>query len=187
HLLLARPGTYDVVVSEPSNPWISDVSSLFTREFLELGKSRLKPGGVWSQWLQLYGLDGADLRSLLRTYAEVYPHVLVYVTPDRSDLVLLGSEAPLAVDAASSRLHAYPALTAELSRIGLRSQAALSSLLLMDRAAVIALAGDAELNTDDNMLIEYSAPLHMHRDTRAENFELLVRHAGLSGGLAYAR
>lgn len=188
HLLLARPGTYDVVVSEPSNPWISDVSSLFTREFLELGKSRLKPGGVWSQWLQLYGLDGADLRSLLRTYAEVYPHVLVYVTPDRSDLVLLGSEAPLAVDeSASARLQAYPALTAELSRIGILSQAALSSLLLMDRPAVLALAGDAALNTDDNMRIEHSAPLHMYRDTRAENFELLARHAGLSAGLAFAR
>lgn len=143
---------------------------------------------MWSQWLQLYGLDGADLRSLLRTYAEVYPHVLVYVTPDRSDLVLLGSEAPLAVDeSASARLQAYPALTAELSRIGILSQAALSSLLLMDRPAVLALAGDAALNTDDNMRIEHSAPLHMYRDTRAENFELLARHAGLSAGLAFAR
>lgn len=188
HLLLARPGAYDVVVSEPSNPWISGVSNLFTREFLELGKSRLEPGGVWSQWLPMYGLDGRGLRSLLKTYADVYPHVLVYVTPDYSDLVLLGSDAPLTPDEASTaRLGALPALTAELSGVGIRSPAELASLLLMDREAVVALAGDAVANTDDNMIIEFAAPLTMYRETRAENLELLMRYASLPAGRSRAR
>ena len=56
HVLLAEPHTYDVIVSEPSNPWITGVSNLFTQEFFEMGKSRLKPGGVWGQWVQMYGM-----------------------------------------------------------------------------------------------------------------------------------
>jgi len=60
HVLLAEPGSYDVIVSEPSNPWITGVSNLFTREFLEIGKTRLREGGVWSQWIQMYGMAPED-------------------------------------------------------------------------------------------------------------------------------
>ena len=73
HVLLTAPETYDVIVSEPSNPWISGVSNLFTREFFELGRRRLKPGGVWSQWVQMYGMNPDDLGTLLKTFGTVYP------------------------------------------------------------------------------------------------------------------
>ena len=72
HLLRAAAGTYDLVVSEPSNPYLSGVANLFTREFWEMGKTRLKPGGVWAQWIQLYGMGPDELRGLLRTFAGVY-------------------------------------------------------------------------------------------------------------------
>ena len=75
------------------------MSNLFTREFFELGKSRLKPGGVWSQWIQMYGMSTDDLRTLLATFAEVYPHVNVYATIEDSDLVLVASESPAPRDA----------------------------------------------------------------------------------------
>jgi spermidine synthase len=71
HLVRTPPGTYDLIVSEPSNPWLTGVSNLFTREFFEMGKSRLAPGGIWSQWVQMYGLDLRDLRAVMRTFAEV--------------------------------------------------------------------------------------------------------------------
>ncbi|MCA9573374.1 MAG: hypothetical protein KC656_36310, partial [Myxococcales bacterium] len=80
HLTLAPEGHYDLVVAEPSNPWLSGVSNLFTREFFELGASRLAPGGVWSQWVQMYGMGNEDLRSLLGTFASVFPYVRLFST-----------------------------------------------------------------------------------------------------------
>src|SRR5690606_37943384 len=80
-----------------------------------------------------------------------------------------------------ARLAAQPALTAELSAIGIRSPAELASLLLMDRPAAVALAGDAVAHTDDNMIIEFAAPLNMYRQTRPENLELAMPSARLPG------
>jgi spermidine synthase len=183
HLLLTGPGRYDIVVSEPSNPWISGVANLFTKEFLQLGKTRLKPGGVWSQWIQMYGMDSLDLQSMLRTFADVYPHVLVYASMDPADLVVIGSEAPLdLMQERTMRLLEHHGLTADLVRVGVRSNIEMASLFLMDRSSVMTMTEGSPLNTDDNMLIEYSAPLNLHRDTRRENLEMLMEHASLPDG-----
>jgi len=175
HLLLAETDRYDIIVSEPSNPWISGVSHLFTREFLELGKSRLKPGGAWSQWVPMYGMDSRDLRSILKTFAEVYPHVLVYATIENADLVLVGSVSPLqAAQGVANHLFDQPAVAAELQRANINSAVGLNSLLLMDRADIVAMSAGVPLNTDDNMFIEYSTSRKPHLDTGSENFAFLL-------------
>lgn len=180
HLLLAEPGSYDVVVSEPSNPWISGVASLFTQEFLELGKSRLKPGGVWSQWVPVYGMSSQDLQTLLRTYAEVYPHVLVYAAIDYGDLVVIGSQSPLQPTLENARdFLGDVGLARELGEIGIVSDLDLLSLFLLDQRDVVAMGEGVPVNTDDNMLIEYSAPKSLHLETRMENFDLLLARARL--------
>jgi len=178
HVLLSPPASYDVIVSEPSNPWISGVSNLFTREFLEIGKSRLKPGGVWSQWVQMYGMDSDDLRTLLHTFAEVYPHVIVYATIEDADLVLVGSESLLEpTEERAASLLRWPRVRDELVEIDMAEPLKIVSLFQMDREAVLTMAADSPLNTDDNMIIEYSAPLHLHVETQDENFDVLRRHA----------
>lgn len=178
HLLLSPPSSFDVVVSEPSNPWISGVANLFTREFIELGKTRLKPGGVWSQWIQMYGMDREDLLSLLKTFKDVYPHVLVYASIDYADLVVVGSESPLDTSAeAATRALERHGLTEDLGRVGIYSFVELASLLIMDGVSIETISSGVPLNTDDNMIIEYSAPLNLHRETREENFEVLLSNA----------
>lgn len=88
--LLQSPDRYDVIVSEPSNPWVTGVEMLYSVEFLEAAKSRLTPGGVYAQWFHLYETDQAVVDLVLRTYAAVFPHVSVWFTMDR-DLLLLGA------------------------------------------------------------------------------------------------
>jgi spermidine synthase len=180
HVLLAAPGTYDVIVSEPSNPWISGVSNLFTREFFELGKSRLKPGGVWSQWVQMYGMDTRDLRTLLKTFTEVYPHVVVFATIEDADLVLIGSDSPLvpSPDQAAT-LFRWPKVVSQLAEVGVEGPMDIVAMFQLDREAIRKMAGDVRLNTDDNMAIEYSAPLNLHVDTSPANFDLLLQYAKL--------
>jgi spermidine synthase len=180
HLLLTPEQHYDVIVSEPSNPWISGVSNLFTREFWQMGKKRLKPGGVWSQWVQMYGMDDSDLRALLATFADVYPHVIVYATIEDADLVLVGSDSPLApTPAMGARLLQHPAVAEELAVVDIDDPLDLVALFQMDRDAVLEMTEGAPLNTDDNMLIEYSAPLHLHVDTSHDNFRMLIKNAGI--------
>ena len=180
HVLLSPEETYDVIISEPSNPWITGVSNLFTREFLEIGKSRLKEGGVWSQWVQMYGMDENDLRTLLATFAEVYPYVLVYATIEDADLVLIGSEHPIQPDLDSAqRLLDWPKVKKEMALIEMHKPLDLVAIYQMGRDEILEIAGDVELNTDDNMKIEYSAPMHLHVDTQDENFALLIQAAAV--------
>lgn len=181
HVLLSEPGTYDVIVSEPSNPWLTGVSNLFTKEFLEIGKTRLKPGGVWAQWVQLYGMDDKDVQSLLGTFADVYPHMVVYAAAEDADLVVIGSERPLEPtwEAAERLLDPERGLEAELAAVKLTTPADVMSQLLLQHEQVLKIAGDAERNTDDNMRIEYRAPLHLHKDTQFENVSMLYRNAVL--------
>ncbi|MEN0062558.1 MAG: fused MFS/spermidine synthase [Myxococcota bacterium] len=178
HILLTEPGTYDVIVSEPSNPWITGVSNLFTRDFFELGRSRLKPGGVWSQWIQMYGMSSDDLRTLLRTVAEVFPYVNVYATIEDSDLVLVASDKPLEPTMTrAGHLLSWPKVRDELAIVEIDSPADLVSLHQFDQDAIHQLSEGAPLNTDDNMIIEYSAPRNLHRDTQDENLALITDHA----------
>ncbi len=176
-VFLTPPGTYDVIVSEPPNPWITGVSNLFTQEFLELGKSRLKPGGVWSQWVQMYGMDTRDLRTLIRTFATVYPHILLYATIEDADLVLVGSDSPLVPNrAAAQHLLDWPKVGDELQIVGIEDALDIIALYQMDREKMLELSGPGPLNTDDNMIIEYSAPMNLHAETAGDNFELLLKY-----------
>jgi len=180
HLLLAEPASYDLIVSEPSNPWISGVANLFTREFLELGKSRLKPGGVWSQWVPIYGMDDRDLGSILGTFAEVFPYVAVYSSIVNADLVVIGSESPLRpTENAAKRLLDRPAVAAELRRAQVGSVFDLVGLFLMGRDEILDLAEGLPANTDDNMFIEYSTSKKLHLDSGRENYAMLLERARL--------
>ena len=68
---------YDMIVSEPTNPWISGVGNLYTREFFEACKAHLRPGGVVTLFVQLYETNEAVVRSELRTFFDAFPHSVV--------------------------------------------------------------------------------------------------------------
>ncbi len=176
HLVL-YDGVYDVIINEPSNPWISGVSNLFTKEFLELGRSRLSADGVFCQWLQIYGMGQDDLRSLIRTFVDVFPHVSVWYALDDSDVLLVGSRGR--VDALGADLQELFAgrVGDDLSRIGIDHPYDLLTYQRMDRADLIEVAGDVGPNTDDNVRIEFSAPRYLHYSTAERNSELLEEHA----------
>ncbi len=172
HVLLSPEQSYDVIISEPSNPWLTGVSNLFTREFFALGKSRLRPGGVWSQWVQMYGMDYEDLLSLLRTFSETYAYVTLFSTIEDADLVLVGSDAPLELEIGrvEGMIRASEAVAIDLAQVKVWSAYDLLALYHLDRDGILAQAGETALNTDDNMRIEYSAPRHLYDDTSEENF-----------------
>jgi len=145
--LLRSEQRYDVIASEPSNPWVTGVEMLFSREFLTAARDRLRPGGVYCQWFHAYENDTEVIALVLRTYASVFDHVAVWYALG-PDLLLLGFDDPgHALDLARLRERAgRPDFAAGLARAGVASFPALLAheLLPLDVVNAARLPGDVQ-------------------------------------------
>lgn len=124
--LLRSEGKWDVIASEPSNPWVTGVEMLYSVDFLEAVRERLAPGGVFAQWFHLYELDEQIAALVLRNYAAAFPHVSVWFTMS-NDVLLLAFDRPgraMNLDALEAR-YRQPDFAAAFERLGVESFAAL--------------------------------------------------------------
>jgi spermidine synthase len=87
--LLRSEGRFGLIASEPSNPWVTGVEMLYSREFLEAARSRLTPGGIYAQWFHLYEVDAKTVEIVAATYASVFDQVAVWFASG-PDILLLG-------------------------------------------------------------------------------------------------
>src|SRR6185503_13543546 len=149
---------YDVVVSEPSNPWMAGVAALFTQDFFLAVRARLEPGGLFCQWAHTYDISDADLRSIVATFRAVFPDGTMWLAGD-GDLLLVGSDAPLdlRLDAMSTTWQ-RPGVREDLERVALRERFALLSLYVGGPAEMSRYAAGAAVQTDDRMALEFSGP-----------------------------
>jgi predicted membrane-bound spermidine synthase len=108
---------YDIIVSEPSNPWVSGVASLFTQEFYERLQEYMNDGAVMSQWLHTYEMDSATLTSILKAVSHTFPDFVVYTTID-TDIVLIARKGGAAGRFQAEAL-GYPGLAPLLQRLKL--------------------------------------------------------------------
>jgi spermidine synthase/MFS family permease len=113
---------YDIIMSEPSNPWITGVSDLFTTDHFRIAKRALKPDGIYCQWVQLYELSPANIKTIYRTFASQFRYVVVFAAENlSSDTVVLGSDVPLPLDLGRvQRAYDLPGVAAMLdeARVG---------------------------------------------------------------------
>lgn len=179
NFLLTSEKTYDVIVSEPSNPWRTFASNLFTKEFYELARRRLKPGGVFCSWVQLYSLPPDLFKAVVRTFSSVFPNVNVYMSASAHDLIMIGSEEPVApvLDRIGGRLTATR-VGNDTARMKIDSAFDLLTYRMLGDAETRAFAGEGPLNTDDNALLEFQSPLFIYTATHMANTRALVAHLG---------
>jgi spermidine synthase len=151
---------YDVIISEPSNPWITGVSNLFTRDYWQLAQRRLAGDGVFCQWAQLYELSPKNIKTILRTFGDVFPYTYVFSAEDlSSDVILVATNHPLRLDRTHvARNFENPTLRAELKRADVHSPDDVLAYLLLTPDEIPAFTAGAGINTDDNALIEFAAP-----------------------------
>jgi len=171
--LRVTPNRYDIIVSEPSHPWVPGVANLFTEEFFELGRARLREDGIWVQWVQIYQLSTESLRSVLATYHKVFPHVLVFRVGGLNkgkDLLLIGSNQPLNLDRLTERI-GDQRIAAELARVDLKSEADVRGWFVCDESRLGPAVAGAKINTDDNMHIEMTVPREAFRPLMQSNAE----------------
>ncbi len=174
--LLAVRERYDVIMSEPSNPWIAGIGNLFTREYYQEALAKLADGGVFGQWMQTYGMAPEDLRMVYRTFAGVFPDVSLWAVND-SDMLLIGTARRQRLSRAvlQAVLEARPTARQDLRELGFADAYSLMAMYLMPKAALLKMAGEAEYNLDDFPRLEFRAPRNLGRDTSTLN-ALLTRN-----------
>jgi spermidine synthase len=175
--LRVNPGTYDMIISEPSHPWVPGVANLFTREFFTLGRERLRDDGVFVQWLQIYQLSTESLRSVLATFHETFPHVAVFRVLGAAkgkDLILVGSRQALSLERIDDRMR-DPRTKADLARVGIKTADAVRAWFVCDENQLGPAVAGAIINTDDNMHVETVAPREAFRPTMEENAAWIER------------
>jgi spermidine synthase len=182
-LFLSRE-KYDCIISEPSNPWISGLGNLFTREFYQIVKEHLNEGGIFALWIPAYITSLSDFKGMIATVCSVFPSVSLWnYPPIYADVLVICSNEPfnLSLDEIEKKIEGNPQIKESLQRIGISSAwDVLRGFLIADKK-VLQFSKGYPLNTDDLPLIEYSAPKWLYRSI---NYEVLSELYNLkkSGG-----
>jgi tetratricopeptide (TPR) repeat protein len=160
---------WDVITSEPSNPWIAGIGNLYTSEFYAGCTRRLAPGGLICQWIHLYEMDESVLKMILITFTRAFPHAAAFCSVENNDLLLIGSHEPISEDfgAIASRM-GEPDVAADLKRIGITRLFTLLAAEVFERDGMRAWAGIGPVNSDDFPLVEYNAPKGFFQASRVE-------------------
>jgi predicted membrane-bound spermidine synthase len=155
HYLLTRDRKFDIITFEPPPPQDAGIVNLYSREFYQLAKGRLAPGGVLAQWVPLDLSRQALPRMMIRTLMAEFPHVSLWI-PNRMEGVVIASTEPLSVDLAGWRQRmSAPELRTDLEAIGFRSPEDLAAIFVAADGALAHLVGDVPIVTDDRPRIEY--------------------------------
>jgi spermidine synthase len=160
---------YDIIVSEPSNPWVSGVSSLFTDEFYRLVRRHLNRDGVLVQWFQLYEIDVKLIASVLRAVAQNFPDYAVYAATDSDILIVAGESAVLARPLADV-FALHPGVGQELRKVHVQTIGDVELRRLGGKAALhpLFLSYDVPANSDYYPYLDLNAARHRFLQTDAQ-------------------
>ncbi len=169
-----RNRRYDIVISEPSNPWVSGVSSLFTREFYRRIRTHLDPDGLLVQWFQLYEIDASLLATVMGALGEVFPHYAVFAASDH-DLLIVAGDAPLPLPP-KARVLEQPGLAKELRTVHIQSVGDLDARYLGSRATLEPLFASYGMppNSDYYPVLDLNAARHRFTERSAADIVALL-------------
>jgi len=174
NFLFTTARRYDVISSEPSNPWIGGLASLFSTEFFAAAKGRLRPGGIMIQWIHGYSMRDADLRMVVNTFRSVFPATSVWNTSG-GDYLLVGRAvtAPLDVRRLEASYKDLPGVAADMRGMELMSWGGILGFFMLGDGDTERYAAGAGLNRDDRLPLEFSAPRAMYLDSDMLNWRLM--------------
>lgn len=185
-VLLTTPERYDIIFSEPSNPYRAGIASLFTKEFYESASERLTPNGVFAQWVQAYEIDGHAIRTVYATLGAVFPHIQTWQTLG-GDLLLLGSHAPITLNADQirARIATEPFRSALLETWGVNTIEGFFAHFVADNrlAQAVIEGGNAEIATDDRNNLEFGFARNVGQRA-AERMTIQLRRTAATLGCA---
>jgi spermidine synthase len=169
HYLLTSKEKFDGITSDPLDPWVKGAAALYTREFFEIAKQHLNPGGVVTQFVQLYESNEEAVKSEIATFLEAFPNGMVFantVNGQGYDVVLLGQVEPtkIDVDKLQKRLEnpEYGRMAQSLREIGIYSAIDLMATYAGNVADLKPWTQDAMINRDRNLRLQYLAGMSLN-------------------------
>ena len=169
HHMLTTARTFDIITSDPIHPWVKGSAALYTKEYFEMVRAHLKPGGLATQWVPLYESDLAVVQSEIATFMEVFPETIVWGNYDLFDqgydVVLMGSMTPMTidVDAVEARIQASPRLAQSLRSVGWRGAADLLGTYASRTSDLRVWLKNAQINRDRGLRLQYLAGMALNQ------------------------
>ena len=172
--LMTTKEKFDVITADPIHPWFSGAGYLYTTEYFRLAAERLRPGGIVCQWLPIYELSVDDLKCVVRTFSDSFKYTMLWLT--RNDAELVGSNDPIIIDEVElEKRIAAPGVVDDLKSVDMGSADGFLSYFVMGTNGMSAFGAGGILNTDDNLHLEFSAPMSMDVPTQGKNADALYR------------
>lgn len=154
---------FDVIVSEPSNPWIAGIGNLFSKEYFERCKDRLNAGGIMCQWFHIYEMDDDVLSMVISTFNSVFPYVQVYGGVF-GDLILIGTKEEFQPD--FEQIYSNfnkPKVKDNLKKIGINNLFTFLTTQILSPEGAFTLTNDRLLNSETKPLLEFLAPVALFK------------------------
>jgi spermidine synthase len=169
HYIYTTGDRFDVITTDPIHPWVKGTSTLYSKEYYELVKAHLKPGGVVAQWLPIYDSDQETIKTELETFFDVFPSGTIWsnnLNGDGYDLVLIGQSdaSVINVDEVQRRLDdvKYGAVLESISNVGFHSAVEFFATYAGRALDLRPLLVDAQINNDMNLRLQYIAGLGLN-------------------------
>ena len=183
HFVATTEEKFDVITTDPIHPWVKGTSALYSKEYYELVRSHLNPGGVAAQWLPLYESDAETVKMELATFFDVFPNGTVwgnYLNGDGYDLVLIGSPdlSSINIDEIAHRLDdaRYSGVSASLGEVEFHSAFDLFATYVGRAPDLQSMLSGAEINRDLSMRLQYVAGWGLNSVTAAQLYREILAY-----------
>jgi spermidine synthase/tetratricopeptide (TPR) repeat protein len=149
---------YDVIISEPSNPWIAGIGNLFSKEYFSECLSKLNPDGIMVQWLQLYEADDSIVKLVLNTFSSVFPYAQIW-NGTANDLIIVGSKNKITLDFNLLVQKFYtPEVKEDFERIGINNPFTFLFTQSISPRGFDSVVENFPINSETHPLLEFLAP-----------------------------
>src|ERR1039458_7822515 len=193
HFVLTTNEKFDIITSDPIHPWVKGSATLYSKEYFELVKQHLNPGGIVTQWVPLYESDDATVKSEVATFFDVFPNGSVWGNDNNGtgyDTVLLGQVDPLKIDADSiERRLESPAdapIAKSLRDVGFGSVVDLLATYAGQRGDLLPWLEGAQINRDGNLRLQYMAGLALNTSMEGAIYSEILSYRRYPGNMIAA-
>ncbi|MHC4178239.1 MAG: fused MFS/spermidine synthase, partial [Planctomycetota bacterium] len=183
HYVITTKEKFDVITSDPIHPWVKEAASLYSVEYFQHCKERLRPGGVIAQWVPLYETSSKAVKSEIATFMKVFPKGTIWsndVDGAGYDIVLLAQVGPgkIDVDAIQERLDRpdHRLVQESLEEVGFPTSYDLMATYAGRGPDLAAWLKDAQINRDSNLRLEYLAGMSLNRSNEEEILETILMY-----------
>jgi spermidine synthase len=183
HYVLTTREKFDVITSDPIHPWVKGSATLYSKEYFELVKQHLNPGGIVTQWVPLYETDLSTVKSELATFFDVFPNGTIWGNDTAGggyDTVLLGQAEPtkIDVDQLQEKLERpdQARVAQSMREVGFGSAIALLSTYAGQGPDLRSWLADAEINRDGNLRLQYLAGLALNKSMEGAIYSQMLTY-----------